>query len=123
MESEEKQVENVVPKEERTWGMLCHILALLGYVFPFGNILGPLIVWLIKKDDMSFVADQGKESLNFQLTLLLAMVVSLILTFILVGIFLLIAIAIYQIVMVIVATIKANDGVFYRYPYTIKFIK
>jgi uncharacterized Tic20 family protein len=57
----------VVDAESRMWGMLCHLSALSAYVTGFGGILGPLIVWLIKKDTMPFVDDQGKESLNFQI--------------------------------------------------------
>jgi uncharacterized Tic20 family protein len=52
-------------KDARLWGMFCHLIAFSGYVVPFGSVLGPLIIWLIKKDEMPFVDDQGKESLNF----------------------------------------------------------
>ncbi len=121
--TDEQQVSIVPEKEEKTWGMLCHLMALTGYFIPFGNIIGPLVIWLIKKDDMPFVADQGKESLNFQLTILLAFIVSGILTFVLIGIFMIIVVALYNVVMVIVATVKSNDGIAYRYPYTIRFIK
>ncbi len=121
--TDEQQVSIVPEKEEKTWGMLCHLMALTGYFIPFGNIIGPLVIWLIKKDDMPFVADQGKESLNFQLTILLAFIVSGILTFVLIGIFMIFVVALYDVVMVIVATVKSNDGVAYRYPYTIRFIK
>ena len=54
-------------KDERTWGMLCHISTFCGLIIPFGNILAPLIIWLIKKEDLPFVQDQGKEVLNFQI--------------------------------------------------------
>ena len=121
--TEEQPVATAPDKDQRTWGMLCHLLALVGWLIPFASILAPLIVWLVKKDEMPFVADQGKESLNFQLTVFVAAIVGMILTFILIGIFLLIALAIYQIVMVVIASMKANEGVMYRYPYTIRFIK
>ncbi len=110
-------------KEERTWGMLCHLISFCGYLIPLGNFLGPLVIWMIKKDEMSFVDDQGKESLNFQLTMLIAFIVSGILVFVLIGIPMLCVLVIFQIVVVIMAAIKANDGVKYRYPYTIRFIK
>ncbi len=110
-------------KEERTWGMLCHLISFCGYVIPLGNLIGPLVVWLIKKDEMSFVNDQGKESLNFQITMFIAFIISVILAFVLIGFLLMGVLIIYQIVVVIMATIKANDGVKYRYPYTIRFIK
>ena len=55
--------------DERMWGMLCHLSTFAGYLVPFGNISGPLIVWLVKKDEYAFVDDQGKESLNFQISI------------------------------------------------------
>jgi uncharacterized protein len=121
--AEELQITDKFSKDERTWGMLCHLIAFSGYLIPFGSILGPLIIWMIKKDEMPFVDDQGKESLNFQITMLLAVIVSVILMFVLIGFLLLGVLVIYQIVVIIMASIKANDGVKYRYPYTIRFIK
>lgn len=122
-DEQQEQVIAMPDKDARTWGMLCHLLALTGWIIPFATILAPLIVWLIKKDEMPFVDDQGKESLNFQLTVFLAAIVGVILTFILIGFFLLIALAIYQVIMVVIACMKANEGVAYRYPYTLRFIK
>jgi uncharacterized Tic20 family protein len=112
-----------VSKDERTWGMLCHLIAFSGFIIPFGNLLGPLTIWLIKKDEMPFVDDQGKESLNFQLTMLIALIISAILVVVLIGIAMLVILGIFQIIILIVATIKANEGVRYRYPYAIRFIK
>ena len=109
--------------EERTWGMLCHLIAFSGFIIPFGSLFGPLIIWMIKKDEMPFVDDQGKESLNFQLTMLIAYIVSFILMFILIGFLLIGILIIYAIVVIIIASIKANEGVCYRYPLTIRFIK
>lgn len=114
---------NSSDKDERLWGMLCHLISFSGYIIPFGSVLGPLIIWLIKKDEMPFVNDQGKESLNFQLTMLIAVIVSAILMFVVIGFLLLGVLIIYQIIVVIMASIKANEGVRYRYPYTIRFIK
>jgi len=114
---------NSPDKDERLWGMLCHLISFSGYLIPFGSVLGPLIIWLIKKDEMPFVNDQGKESLNFQLTMLIAVIVSAILMLVFIGFLLLGVLIIYQIIVVIMASIKANEGVRYRYPYTIRFIK
>ncbi|MDK3162345.1 DUF4870 domain-containing protein [Kamptonema cortianum] len=116
--------------QDKTLGMLCHLLAFCGLIIPFGNIIGPLVIWLVKKNESSFVDDQGKESLNFQITatiiLTAAMILSGILTLILIG-FLLIPLvgiaALAVLVFVVIASIKANDGVAYRYPWSIKFIK
>ncbi len=110
-------------KQANTWGMLCHLLAFCGFVIPFGNIIGPLIIWLTKKDAFPFVNEQGKESLNFQISMTIYAIIAWLLCFILIGIPLLIAIAISQIILVIIASIKANDGVSYHYPISIKFIK
>ena len=121
--AEELQTSNAPNKDERLWGMLCHLLSFSGYLIPFGSVLGPLIIWMIKKDEMPFVNDQGKESLNFQLTMLIAVIVSVILCLVLIGFLMLGVVLIFQIVVVIMASIKANEGIKYRYPYTIRFLK
>ncbi len=111
-------------REARLWGMLCHLTALSVYIgVPFGNILGPLVVWLIKKEEHPFVDDQGRESLNFQISITIYIVISGILILVLIGIPLLITLAVLNLVLVIIASIKANDGEPYRYPLTIRFIK
>lgn len=111
-------------RDERMWGMLCHLSALAMFVLPAaGNIIGPLIVYLIKKDEYSFVDDQGKESLNFQITVTILMFVSAILIIIGIGILLLLAIGIGSLVFTIIAAIRANEGEFYRYPWSIRFLK
>ena len=109
-------------KDDRTWGMFTHLSALAGLVIPFGSILGPLIVWLVKKEEMPFVNDQGKEALNFNITVALAGIVSAVLTLILIGFLLLLAVFIYWIVMTIIAGMKANEGEAYRYPITLRLI-
>jgi uncharacterized Tic20 family protein len=121
--NQEIETTGVPEKDERMWGMFCHLTAFSGFIVPFGWILGPLIVWLIKKDEMPFVDDQGKESLNFQLTMLIAFIISFILIFVVIGFLLLGVLCIYEIIVLIIASIKANEGVCYRYPYAIKFIK
>ena len=120
----------LVPQEQRTMGMLCHLLSLIGLVVPFGNIIGPLVMWLIKKDEMPFVDDQGKESLNFQITVSLVVltliILGTVLMIVLIGFlfFLLIpVVGIGAIVLVVIASIKANEGVHYRYPFTLRLIK
>jgi uncharacterized protein len=68
-----------VSSDERQWAMFAHLAALAGFVIPFGNLIGPLIVWQIKKNEMPFVDDQGKEALNFQITVCLAVLVCILL--------------------------------------------
>lgn len=109
--------------EARTMGMLCHLLALSGYAIPLGWVLGPLIIWLMKKDQHPFVDDQGKQAINFQITMALAMIVSGLLIFVLIGILLLPALAIFDIVLTIMAAVAANNGTWYRYPFALRFVK
>ena len=104
-------------------GMLCHLLALTGFVIPFGNFIGPLVIWLVKKDEMPFVDDQGKESLNFQITVLLAFIACIILSVIVIGLLLLPIVGIGALILIVIASIKANEGVHYRYPFTLRLIK
>src|SRR5687767_1240264 len=75
-------------KDARTWGMFCHLAALAGYIIPFGNVIGPLVVWQMKKDLSPFVNDQGKEAVNFHITVILYMLISLVLILVVIGIFL-----------------------------------
>jgi uncharacterized Tic20 family protein len=105
------------------WAMLCHLSALSTFIIPFGSVLGPLIVWQIKKNEFPIVDDQGKEALNFQITTMIAAFVSLILVFVAVGIVLLIAVGITSLVFTIIAAIKANNGETYRYPFSLRLIK
>jgi len=121
---------NEVTQEQKTWGMIAHLSALVGLVIPFGNILGPLVVWLIKKDTMPFVDDQGKEALNFNITLAIVlaglMIVGTVLLVIVIGfLFYLLAgiIGLAGLVFMVIAGIKANEGVAYRYPFIFRLIK
>ena len=111
-------------RQANTWNMLCHLTALSFLIgVPFGHILGPLIIWLIKKDEFSSVDEHFKESLNFQISITIYAVIAGILTLIVIGIPMLIAIAIADVVLVIMATVKVNKGERYRYPCTIRLVK
>ena len=103
-------------KQERTWAMFSHLGGLLGFV-------PPLVIWLVKKDESSFIGDNGKEALNFQITIAICQIVSVALTPVLIGFLLFPAVYIFNIVMVIIASMKANEGQRYRYPVCIRFIK
>jgi uncharacterized Tic20 family protein len=120
---ENKNFGSDISRDERMWGMLCHLSALAGFIIPFGNLLGPLIIYLIKKEDYLFVNDQGKESLNFQISVFIYGIISGILVLLLVGVLLLFALGIFALIFVIIASIKANEGEHYRYPMTIRFLK
>lgn len=109
--------------DAKTWAMFCHLSALAGFIIPFGNIIGPLIVWQIKKAEFPQVDDQGKEALNFQITIILAAIVSALLILVVIGAFLLMAVGIANLVFIIIATIQANKGEMYRYPFNLRLIK
>ena len=114
----------ITRSQVQTWCVLCHASALLGVIIPgVAHIVAPLIVWLVKRNDSPEIDAHGKESLNFQLSMLIWCVISAILVLIAIGIVALIILGILNIVFVIVASIKASEGVLYRYPMTIRFIK
>lgn len=110
-------------KSERTWAMLCHLSALAGFIVGIGYIIAPLVIWLIKKDQYPLVNDQGKESVNFQISMTIYAAVAAVLVLIAIGIPLLFAILVFDIIQVIIASIRANEGIAYRYPLTIRLIK
>lgn len=113
--------------EEKNWAMGCHLSSLSGFVgVPFGNVLGPLIIWLLKKNDSPFIDEHGRESLNFHLSLWIYAVVSgllwftvilIPLVFIFWGLEFLVGV-IYS----IIAAVKASNGESYRYPFTLRLI-
>lgn len=121
-QSTSSAVTSSISKEERNWAMLAHLSALLAFFTLIGGIVGPLVLWLIRKDDMNFAADQAKEALNFQITVFLAGLVSAILCLILIGFVLLALLAIADLVLIIVAAVKASEGVAYRYPFNLRLI-
>jgi len=110
-------------QDDRTWGMVVHLSGLSGYLLGgLAGFVAPLVIWLVKKDESEFVDDQGREALNFQLTIFLGMLISIPLCFIFVGFLTLLALVVIDIVYTIIAGIKANEGVWYRYPWSIKFL-
>ena len=107
----------------RIWNILCHASALLGVFFYFpGHLLGPLIVWLAKRGDSPEIDAHGKESLNFQISMLIYDAVAAILCLVVIGIPILIALWILNTVLVIIASVKTSEGQLYRYPLTIRFL-
>lgn len=106
-----------ISQDDKTMALLAHLGGIL-----FGFIPS-LVIWLIKKDTSEFVADQAKEALNFQITLIFGYILSFILVFIVIGIFLIWALAIANLVLCIIGGIKANSGEQYRYPFAIRLIK
>lgn len=104
-------------KDDQMMGMLAHLLSI------FLGFLGPLIIWLIKKDQSQFVDDQGKEALNFQLVMLIALLVGGATICLGIGLIIMPAVWVCTIIFGIMGALEANKGVAYRYPFNIRFIK
>lgn len=100
--------------EERLFGILSHILTLVIWIF------APLVIYLWKKDESPYIAEQARESLNFQITVA---IVGIVLVLSIVGLLLLWVLGILVTILVIVATIKASDNIVYRYPFTLRLLK
>ena len=107
----------------RTWCVMCHLSALAGFVIPgAGHILGPLIVWLVKRGESAEIDAHGKESLNFQISMLIYNVVAGILCLLLIGFALLAVLHVLNVVFVIIASLRASEGQMYRYPLTLRLV-
>ena len=111
-------------KDARMWGMLCHLAALVGFLgIPLATIIGPLVVWLIKKQEYPLVDREGKKALNFQISMAIYAIVAFVLIFVIIGIPLLILLALVDLILVIIASVKTSNGEDYNYPLSIKFFK
>lgn len=113
-----------------TIAMACHLCGLLGYLGNgFGSIVGPLIVWILKKDEIPFVNAHGKEAVNFNISIFLYGAVLMAFAFLTFGFGLLLAVPLgialvgFHLVFTIIAALKANEGEIYRYPFCIRFLK
>ena len=109
--------------EEKQWALFAHLSALVGFIIPFGSIIGPLIIWQIKRNEMPFVDDQGKEALNFQITMAIAVLVCIVLMVVLIGFLLIWIVGLLDLVFIIIAALAANNGQAYRYPFTLRLVK
>lgn len=121
-------------KEERQWATFAHLSALAGGLLSgtfggWGVFVGPLVIWLLKREEMPFVDDQGKEALNFNITVAIVLIALVAVSILTLGIGLLITVPLFIVVgvawlvLVIVAAIRANEGTAYRYPFTLRLIK
>jgi uncharacterized protein len=110
------------PDQERLWGMLAHLLSFVAAYIALG-FLAPLIVLLVFGQRSAYVRAHAVESLNFNLTWLLYAIVAVVLAFLLIGIVILIALGLAYLVLVIIASVRANNGEFFRYPLTIRFVR
>jgi uncharacterized Tic20 family protein len=117
-------VSEVTPanKDENTLGIVCHLLGFAGMAFPFGNIIGPLVLWLIKRAESPYLDACGKEVLNFQISWSIYGLAAALLCFVFIGILILPILGVAWLVFVILGSIKASEGKLYRYPLTIRLI-
>jgi uncharacterized protein len=113
----------VLSETERNWSMLCHLSAFAGFFFPFGAVIGPLICWMSRRDDSAWVNINGRNALNFQLSLLLYMVLAVPLCFIIIGFPIIGFLVTLKVICIIIASIKASKGELFRYPIVIPFIQ
>lgn len=115
---------NQISRDARMWAMICHLAGLTLFLMPLiSNIIAPFIVWQIKKEDDLFIDEKGKEALNFQISISIYALASIPLVFVCIGVILLPAVIIFDIVCIIIAALKSNNGEYYRYPLTIRLIK
>ena len=113
----------VPTEDERSWGMVAHLAALAFFILPFGNMLGPLVVLLVKARSIGLRRSDAKEALNFNITFLIGAIVCLLLLQLSIGILLGAMLLLFWLVMTIIAALKANEGISYRYPFTLRPIK
>ena len=118
-------------QEVRQWAMFCHLGGLASIVgIPLLSIIVPLVLWQMKRETHPFIDDQGKEALNFQISMHIygfaLAFLTFILMFVLIGVLLipvLIGLGIFWLVMTIIGAIKVNEGVAFRYPVTLRLVK
>ena len=134
MDDQDTSVPTTISADQRQWAMFAHLSAIVGGLLTgrfggIGCVLGPLIIWAVKKDTMPFVADQAKEALNFNITVGIVLFVLFLLGIGTLGIGFILTgplmgiVGIAALVFIIIAAIKANEGVAYRYPFTLRLIK
>ncbi len=113
------------PKAERQWAAGCHLIGLCGVVVPLpaAGLIGTLVLWLIKREDGAFIDSQGKEAVNFQISLLIYAVLCLFLVKIVIGFFMLGILVLFAFASVVIASIRASEGIPFRYPACIRFIQ
>ena len=116
-------VSGSLSQEDRNWGLIAHLSALSGLIIPLGSVLGPLIVYLVKKDQSAFGTECAKEALNFNITVLIAAIVSACLWLIFIGILLSVVLFFVWLILTIIAAVRASEGTVYRYPATIRLVK
>ena len=109
-------------RDERMYAMLCHLSVFSGFIIPFGNIIGPLVIWQMKKHEFTLVNDQGREVLNFQISMLIYIAIAAVLCIFIIGIPILIGLLIFNLIITVIGALKANEGIRYRYPMCLQIL-
>ena len=117
------ELDHYTSKDERTWSTVVHLSALSALFIPLGHVLGPLVIWLIKRADMPMVDRHGKEALNFQITVTIASFLCGLLTFVGIGLVLLFVLLVADAVLVIMAAVKTSRGEAFSYPFTWRLLR
>jgi len=111
------------PSADNSLAVVMHLLGFAGFVFPFGNILGPLILWLVKRNDSAYLDRVGKEVINFQISYAIYALVASALCFVLIGFVILPILGLMWIIFMIIAAVKTGNGEEYKYPLTIRLLQ
>lgn len=109
--------------EAKNWAVICHLSALSGCIIPFGHLIVPLVIWLLQRDKHPLIDANGKEAVNFQISVTLYMMVAAILMLVVIGFFLLGLIGLLALIFVIVAAVKTSNGESFQYPLSIRLIQ
>ena len=110
-------------QEEKNWAMACHLSTLIGFFVPLGSIIAPLIVWLMKRETSNFIEYHGKEALNFQIFMTICFAVAFVLAFALIGFLIIPMLALVDLILTVVVAIKASEGQYYPYPFSLRLVK
>ena len=108
--------------KERQWSLICHLSGLSGYVIPFGNIIAPMVIRSLKRGQYPMVERHAKEVINFQITFTIWIVIAALFVYFNIGIWFLVILIAVHISLMIYAAIKAEDGIYFRYPLTVRFL-
>ena len=117
------EVTQMPDAEAKNWAVICHLSALSGCIIPFGNLIAPLVIWLLQKDKHPLIDANGKEAVNFQISVIIYMMVAALLMLVVIGFFLLGLIGLVALIFIIVAAVKTSNGESFQYPLSIRLIQ
>lgn len=122
-QTEKTEVPTKIGPPATTWAMFCHLSGFLGFIFPLGNIIAPLIIWGLKRHEFPYLSEQGKEAINFQISITIYYIVAAVLVLLVIGLLLLAILTVFQIIAMIIASVESANGRPYKYPLSIRFLR